>query len=132
MRKSIKSTPQASTRIKSEEEKRKDDATIMMIHGLDILIAKATSLQMGRVARILYTAKEDLVYWAANLLFKEAPDENFINNHLYNNDMFAATDLIVRLSSIRNKRQRNERVKTLKTKGFHFELLEELQKELRG
>jgi len=67
----------------SGEAKRKDDAVISLIRGLDLLVIEARKIQLGVAVNILHRAKEDLVYWAADLDFYESKQEKFINKHLF-------------------------------------------------
>ena len=80
-------------------ETRQDDVVLAVIHALNLFIAQATSDSIGPVARILYRAKEDLVYWAVEQGFQETPEEKFVNKYLYGNDLFAASDYLRRLYS---------------------------------
>ena len=63
---------------------RQDNQVILLIHGLNDLIAKANRLRMGTAAKILYFAKEELVHWAVEMNFHETAKDRFINYHLYN------------------------------------------------
>ena len=83
--------------------KRMDDTVTATIGVLDILIAQASSTGVGTVARILNTAKEDLVYWAVKMNFHETPQEKFINRLLYQNGLFAAADFLKSLAQLQNK-----------------------------
>jgi hypothetical protein len=55
---------------------------IRTIQGLDVFIAQSSDLRIGIIARILQTAKEELVHWAANQDFNETRAESFINRLL--------------------------------------------------
>lgn len=66
----------------SKREKCLDDMLIRTIQGLDVFIAQSSDLRIGIIARILQTAKEELVHWAANQDFNETRAESFINRLL--------------------------------------------------
>jgi hypothetical protein len=53
------------------------------IYGIDALILMAEREDMGMAARILFTAKEELVHWAVTMRFHESAEERFINRQLY-------------------------------------------------
>ena len=111
----------------SEEEKYKDNMVVGIIRGLDILKAQATSANLGSAARILHEAKKDLVYWAVEKGFHETAEEKFINQHLYNNEMFAATDFIGKLGGIRNKKIQEAIWNSTESKNTTISLVESLR-----
>lgn len=100
-----KSKPQANSKemADSMKEKRVDDIAIAAIQALDFFIAQASSASLGKMARILYSAKEELVLWAVDVEFKESARERFVDRLLYNNSLFAAADFIASLNSIKRK-----------------------------
>ncbi len=65
----------------------KDSTVANLIQGLNLLAAHARQQGLGNAARILATAKEDLVYWAVDLNFAESPKDRFINQHLYGTNL---------------------------------------------
>lgn len=86
-----------------EAEKKVDDTLIATIQGIDLFIAQASSLGLGTMARILRNAKEELVYWATELNLHETSADKFINQLLYTNGLFAASDFVERLASPKTK-----------------------------
>lgn len=92
----------------SLKEKHNDDFVITVIRGLNLFIAQATSAGCGTVARILHGAKEEIVFWAVNMGFHETLEEKFINQHLYNNDLFAASDFIVKFAASLDRKTRDK------------------------
>jgi hypothetical protein len=82
----------------SEMEKRADEALVATIQGLDLFIAHATSAELGNMVRILRNAKEEIVYWAVQQGMHETAEEKFINRILHGSALFAAADLVARLS----------------------------------
>lgn len=92
------------SKVQERVEKNLDDFVVAIVRGLDLFIAQATSASVGEVARILYHAKQELVYWAVEENFHETPQSKFINQHLYNNDLFAASDFLRR--ALGNKRKK--------------------------
>ncbi|MBN8531366.1 MAG: hypothetical protein J0L97_05840 [Alphaproteobacteria bacterium] len=90
----------------SLREKRMDDTVVAIIRGLDLFSAQASSANLGTAARILQQAKEDLVYWAAKMRFYESAEDKFINQHLYQNQLFVVSDLLNQLSAISSQEGR--------------------------
>ena len=72
-----------------QEEKRHDEVAAQLIQDLDLLIAYARSYQMYAAARMIYSAKESIVYWAADHHFHETPQERFVNRNLLDNSLSA-------------------------------------------
>lgn len=111
----------------SEHEKRMDDALIHIIQGLDLFIAQASSLQLGTIASILRHAKEDLVFWAADMNFHETRAEAFINRLLYTNSLFAAADFIEKISCPNNQERLVHSLNNIKTETPVYALIQKLR-----
>lgn len=60
----------------------KDAAVANLIQGLSLLMAHARRQDLGNAARILATAKEDLIYWAVDMNFHETAKDRFLNQQL--------------------------------------------------
>ncbi|MES2984710.1 MAG: hypothetical protein V4735_05950 [Pseudomonadota bacterium] len=60
-----------------------DDAIAPLIRGLGLLMAHAQTSGLGTAARILSTAREDMVHWAVDMNFHESAKDQFINHHLF-------------------------------------------------
>lgn len=61
----------------------RDAAIAQLIAGLNYLVAQSQEANLGTAARILCTAKEDMVHWAVDMNFHESARERFINNQLF-------------------------------------------------
>ena len=61
----------------------RDAAIARLIAGLNYLVAQSQAADLGTAARILCTAKEDLVHWAVDMNFHESARERFINGQLF-------------------------------------------------
>lgn len=94
-----------STKPLDRNNREADEIVVSAIQGLNFFIAQANNAQLGTMARILHTAKEDLVFWATDMEFYESRKEKLLNMLLYNNSLFAAPDLIVNLSSAKERRK---------------------------
>jgi len=68
------------------EEKRKDEAVIRLIAGLNYLIGQAKCSRLGTAALILHRAKEEMVYWAVDENFHESSKDHFIQKHMLNTE----------------------------------------------
>lgn len=106
-----KSRKPSNGELEDDAHERMCDFIMSVIETLDLLIAKAGSVEAGTVARILHTAKEDLVYWAVDMNFDETLQEKFINRALYNNSMFAAHDFLPRFDDEKDKKKRLKKLK---------------------
>ena len=95
------------------EEKQKDDMMISIINALNILIAQASSTDMGTAARILYNAKEELVHWAVDMNFHESCKDRFINQHLYDSGLHAVGEFISRIGEMKDDNMKNELIRML-------------------
>lgn len=89
----------------SDYENRLDDAVINAIQRLDLSIAQANALKLDTMARILHTAKEELVFWAVEMNFHETKADKFINRLLYANSFIAAADFMEKFSSAKNPKK---------------------------
>ena len=67
----------------SESELDRDYAIASLIAGMNYLCSQAQLSGLGTAARILSTAKEDLVHWAVDMNFHESARDRFINSQLY-------------------------------------------------
>lgn len=61
----------------------KDAAMASIVRGLNLLASHARHHGLGNAARILASAKEDLVYWAADMNFHESSKDRFTNQPMY-------------------------------------------------
>ena len=61
----------------------RDAAIAQLIAGLNYLVAQSQAANLGTAARILCTAKEDMVHWAVDMNFHESARERFINGQLF-------------------------------------------------
>lgn len=66
----------------------KEERTLCIIREINSLIALASREGLGSVARMLYAAKEDIVYWAVDMNFHETTKDKFINTHLYSKSSY--------------------------------------------
>ena len=64
-------------------KKKLDDFTIAVIYQLNNLLKEASDMQCGMIAKVLHSAKEELVYWAVDMDFYESDENIFVNRHLY-------------------------------------------------
>ncbi len=85
--------------------KQLDDTIIYAIQGLDFYIAQASAMKLGKMARILRTAKEELIFWAVDMNFHETKAEKFINQLLYANSFVPDADFREKVSSVRDKKK---------------------------
>lgn len=83
-----------------DAQEKLDHFIISAVQGLDLFIAQANSQSLGEAARILHTAKEDLVFWAVQKGGHESAEDKFINAMLYHNYLFAVSDFISRLPAL--------------------------------
>lgn len=81
------------------EEKQKDDAAISLINGLDLLIAFARAFELHSAARMIYSAKESVVLWAADQNFYESNEDRFINKYLMDNSLLILLDMLAKNTS---------------------------------
>lgn len=107
---------------------RNHEAITAMVHGLDLFIAQANSADLGTAARILHQAKEDIVLWAVTMGFHETAEDKYINRHLYNNCLFAASDFIARLLAMQNDEKFSGVLKEAEKEQSPFTLMEALRK----
>lgn len=123
------SKPRLDSGYKVHEEKAVclDKLVTTIIQGLDMYIGGASSAGAGTVARILATAKEDLIYWAVSMDFHETNQEAFINRLLHNNAMFLAADFLNSLAAVKNKKQLFEALENDDLKAMPFALIEKLR-----
>jgi hypothetical protein len=66
----------------------KEERTLCIIREINSLIALASREGLGSIARMLYTAKEDIVYWAVDINFHETTKDQFINTLLYSKSSY--------------------------------------------
>jgi hypothetical protein len=79
-----------------------------LINGLNTLGIQAEAASMGTAARILFTAKEELVYWAVTMNFHETAQDRFINQNLYNLRLATVGTFIERVRMIKSTQTRSE------------------------
>lgn len=84
------------------------------------------------MARILHNAKEDLVYWAVNMNFHETKIEKFTNQLLFSNSLFAASDLIDKVSSLGNNKDSAILNDLLEKTVPIFSIVERLRKNIKS
>ncbi len=77
------------------DKKQKDDAVVSMIRGLDVLIEYARSSDLTAAARMLYSAKENIVYWAVDQNFHETAEDRFVTQHMLGGSVHSALVLMV-------------------------------------
>jgi hypothetical protein len=59
-----------------------EEAFLRLIRGLNFLINEASTHKLLTASRILYSAKESLVFWGTNFDFQDSKQDQFINTHL--------------------------------------------------
>ncbi len=96
-------------------EAYKDELMVSFISTLNILISQASAAQMGTAARILYTAKEEMVHWAVDMNFHESAKDQFINRHLYESGLLALGDFMARVSDLKDDKMKSEIIRLLGT-----------------
>lgn len=79
------SPKKAAARRRGAASAHKDEIFLSLVDGINTLIRQARDNDLGHAARLLTTAKEDMVFWAVSMNFHETPEERFINKHLYGN-----------------------------------------------
>ena len=57
----------------------RDETIAQLIAGINYLVTQSQAANLGTAARILSTAKEDMVHWAVDMNFHESARERFIN-----------------------------------------------------
>lgn len=71
---------------KNSQAKSQDVTVDELIDGLNSLARRAAQSNMDTASRIFYTAKEELVYWAAALEVQDVTNVNardyFVNHHM--------------------------------------------------
>ncbi len=80
----------------------KDASIAALIAGLNYLTMQAQMANLGTAARILCTAKEDMVHWAVDMNFHESARDQFINSQLCGPFGNGVNDLIAHMSGVRH------------------------------
>lgn len=93
-------------------EKKKDDAVIALIKGLDLLMAYACVSELFCAERMMHAAKEKIVHWAAEKDFFESDKERFVNRHL-SNSVLTVYDILPKYLATSDANIQNQLMRSL-------------------
>jgi len=99
--------------IQKTDEEYMDEVLVTLTSGLNMLIAQASAARMGMAARILYSAKEDLVHWAVDMNFHETAQDHFVNRHLYDNGQSTLGEFLARINTLQDESMKSEIIRIL-------------------